>query len=256
MFYEKQSLSNREKYKEMLKIVGQLSNLFSESDCPYLAYRAHENIFCRYLEADNLARSDCSADAKKDGIGIGLKTWMGTDDQKIAEFGKLKKNYADLDGIELVKKIAEYRNERIRVTKKLHGINEMIYHVVKRAPNMMQILECAFDYIDIASVTLIPDRGNDNNTYFTDGKHIYHFSISKNTLYMIFDDLELLDSFEVDIMDNPYTFLMSFATQTSQGHKKYDYIAGEKICESSVIKNVSKETFITLLHMCVLTLYK
>ena len=40
----------------MIKIVGQLSNLFLESDFPYLAYRAHENIFCRYLEAENLAR--------------------------------------------------------------------------------------------------------------------------------------------------------------------------------------------------------
>ena len=79
----------------------------------------------------------------------------------------------------------------------------MIYHVVKRVPNMMLILECAFDYIDIDSIKLIPNRGNDNNTYFTDGKHTYHFSVSKNTLYMIFDDLELLDSFEVSDLSAP-----------------------------------------------------
>lgn len=70
MFYDKQPVSNQNNYKEMLKIIGQLSNLFSESNCPYLAYRAHENIFCRYLDAENLARSDCSADAKKDGKGF------------------------------------------------------------------------------------------------------------------------------------------------------------------------------------------
>ncbi len=209
MFYDKQPFLNRKNYKEMLQIMGQLSNLFSESDCPYLAYRAHENIFCRYLEAENLARSDCSADAKKDGIGIGLKTWTGNDDQKVAEFGRLKKNYADLMGIELVTKIAEYRNERIRVTKRLHGIEQMIYHVVKRVPNMMQILECAFDYIDIDSIKIIPNRGNDNNTYFTDGKHTYHFSVSKNTLYMIFEDLELLDSFEVKVIEDPYNLMLA-----------------------------------------------
>lgn len=224
MFYDKQPVSNQEDYKQMLKIMGQLSNLFSESDCPYLAYRAHENIFCRYLEAENLARADCSADAKKDGIGVGLKTWMGNDDQKVAEFGKLKKNYTHLTGIELVKKIAEYRNERIRVTKKLHGINQMIYHVVKRVPNMMQILECAFDYIDIDSIKLIPNRGNDNNTYFTDGKHTYHFSVSKNTLYMIFDDLELLDSFEVGIMDDPYMFLLSLTQRISSDKLSVDFV--------------------------------
>ena len=225
MFYDKQSTTNQNKYKQMLTIVGQLSRLFSENDCPYLEYRAHENIFCKYLEADNLARSDCSADAKKDGIGIGLKTWMGNDDQKVAEFGKLKKNYSNLTGLDLVKRIAEYRNERIRVTKKLHGINQMIYHVVKRVPNMMQILECTFDYIDIDSIELIPDRGNDNNTYFTDGKHTYHFSVSKNTLYMIFDDLELMDSFEVDIMDDPYESLMSFANQASLKRGKMDLVS-------------------------------
>ncbi|MDO5147613.1 MAG: hypothetical protein Q4D60_11495 [Eubacteriales bacterium] len=242
MFYDKQPLSNREEYKGMLKIIGQLSNLFSESDCPYLAYRAHENIFCKYLEAENLARSDCSADAKKDGIGIGLKTWMGNDDQKVAEFGKLKKNYAELTGMELVKKIAEYRNERIRVTKKLHGIQEMIYHVVKRVPNMMQILECAFDFIDIDAIELISNRGNDNNTYFTDGKHTYHFSVSKNTLYMIFDDLELLDSFEVGIMDDPYMFLLSLTKQATSGQQSVDYVVGNDIIQTYHEKYIEKVT--------------
>ena len=246
MFYDKQPFSSREEYKNMLKIMGQLSNLFSESDCPYLAYRAHENIFCKYLEAENLARSDCSADAKKDGIGIGLKTWMGNNDQKVAEFGKLKKNYAELTGMELVKKIAEYRNERIRVTKKLYGIQKMIYHVVKRVPNMMQILECAFDYIDIDAIKLINNRGNDNNTYFTDGKHVYHFSISKNTLYMIFDDLELLDSFEVDIMDDPYMFLLSLTKQAISSRESIDYVVGYDIIqrynEKCIEKVVTKPT--------------
>ena len=147
--------------------------------------------------------------AKKNRIGIGLKTWTGQDDQKVAEFGKLRETFAGLLGLDLVKKIAEYRNERIRVTKNLNGIDEMIYHVVKRVPGAMQILECAFDYIDIDRISLIRNRGNVNNTYFTDGRHTYHFSTSKNTLYMIFEDMELLDNFNVEIMDDPYTCLMN-----------------------------------------------
>jgi len=209
VFYNNQPINQRNNYKRMLSIMGNLTRLFSESDCPYLPYRAHENIFCKFLNAENLARLDCSADAKKGGIGIGLKTWTGQDDQKIAEFGRLRETFAGLTGIDLVRRIAEYRNERIRITKNLNGINNMIYHIVKRVPGAMQILEHAFDYIDIEHLSLIEGRGNINNIYFTDGHHTYHFSISKNTLYMIFENMELLDTFEVEIMDDPYSFLMN-----------------------------------------------
>lgn len=209
MFYDNQPLNQREEYKRMLSIIGNLTQLFSESDCPYLPYRAHENIFCKYFDADNLARMDCSADAKKNRIGIGLKTWMGQDDQKVAEFGKLRETFAGLTGIDLVRRIAEYRNERIRITKNLNGIDKMIYHIVKRVPGAMQVLEYSFEYIDIDNLSIIPNRGNVNNTYFTDGKHVYHFSVSKNTLYMIFENMELLDTFDVEIMDDPYNFLMT-----------------------------------------------
>lgn len=168
MFYDNQSNDQQVKYKKMLSIIGNLTLLFSESSCPYLPYRAHENIFCKYFEADNLARFDCSADAKKDGVGIGLKTWMGNDDQKIAEFGKLRDTYKNLKGLELVKKVSEYRNERIRITKNMHGIDKMIYHIIKRIPNSMQIVECAFDFIDVDNIFVLPNRGNINNTYFCD----------------------------------------------------------------------------------------
>ena len=86
MFYEIQPKEQRENYKMMLRTVGSLSKLFSESSEPYLYYRCHENIFCKYFEALNLSREDCSADAQKDEIGIGLKTWVGADNQKVAEF--------------------------------------------------------------------------------------------------------------------------------------------------------------------------
>ncbi len=216
MFYEIQPAEQQKNYKNMLEIIGNLTLLFSESDCPYLPYRCHENIFCKYFEAVNMGRLDCSADAKKDRIGVGLKTWMGNDDQKVAEFGRLRPSYENLRGIDLVRQIAEYRNERIRVTKNMHGIDEMIYHIVKRVPGKMKILEHAFDYIDIDNITLIDNRGNENNTYFTDGRHTYHFSMSKNTLYMIFSDLEELDSFDVQIMADPYSYLMKLKEESTE----------------------------------------
>lgn len=211
MFYENQPVEQKENYKRMLKIVGGLSKLFSESDKPYLYYRCHENIFCKYFEATNLSREDCSADAQKGNCGIGLKTWVDTDNQKVAEFNKLKKTYMNLEPYAMVCKIAEYRNERIRVTKNLHGIKEMIYHIVKRVPNAMNIYEYAFEMIDISNIKIEEKKSSTTNIYFNDGKHEYHFNVSKSTLYMIFEDMILLDSFEVNILEDPYGYLEKLA---------------------------------------------
>ena len=216
VFYNLQPTEEKEKYKEILKAIGALSRIYSESECPYLYYRTHENVFCKYFNAENLARHDCSADAKKENIGIGLKTWVGSDDQKVAEFGQLRPSYANLEGMELVRKISEYRNERIRITKNLYNIEEMIYSIVKRTAGHMNILEHSFDYIDLDNITLIPDRGNANNTYFSDGHHTYHFSKSKSTLYMLFEDLIECESIPVDILDDPYDLLLSLSRETLQ----------------------------------------
>ncbi len=207
MFYENQTDEQKLEYKNMLSIIGKLTRLFSDSDSPYLPYRVQENVFCKYFQADNISRSDCSADAKKNNIGIGLKTWVGSDDQKVAEFNRLRTTFAGLTGLELVQRISVLRNERIRVTKNLHGLTNMIYHIIKRIPGYMQICEHSFDFIDIENIRLLDDRSSDNNIYFTDGNHIYHFSLSKNTLYMIFENLEVLDTFGVDILEDPYTCL-------------------------------------------------
>lgn len=207
MFYENQSEEQKNQYKNMLSIIGKLSRLFSDNDAPYLPYRIQENIFCKYFNAVNISRSDCSADAKKDNIGIGLKTWVGNDDQKVAEFNRLRNTFSNLSGLELVQQIATLRNERIRITKNLHSLTNMIYHIVKRIPGQMQICEHSFDYIDIPNIRLINQRTTSNNIYFTDNHHTYHFSLSKNTLYMIFENLEILDVFGVDILDDPYSCL-------------------------------------------------
>lgn len=231
MFYDNQPVEQQIQYKKMLSIIGNLTLLFSESDSPYLPYRAHENIFCKYFQADNLARTDCSADAKKDNIGIGLKTWTGNNDQKVAEFGKLREKYSNLKGLELVKTIANYRNERIRVTMKLIGVDSMLYHIIKRVPNTMQIIEHAFNFIDINNIKLIEKRGNINNTYFNDGNNTYHFSSSKNTLYMIFENYDILDEFNVEIIADPYSHLMNMSSSINMQSTvptQIDY--SDKVC--------------------------
>lgn len=71
----------------------------------------------------------------------------------------------------------------------------------------------------IENIEVDENRGNANSIYFTDGKHTYHFSRSKNTLYMIFDNMELMDEFEVQIYDDPYDIL-SNAMRLKTGAEK------------------------------------
>ena len=75
MFYLNQNNSRKKEYKRNLELIGSLSNLFSESDVPFLHYRIAETLFCKSFDAEDLSRSDLSADAKKGEIGIGIKTF-------------------------------------------------------------------------------------------------------------------------------------------------------------------------------------
>ena len=62
-------------YFEMLRLMASLSRLFSESATPYLDYRLTENLFCKYYEAQNDARSCTAYDARLSSLGIGIKTF-------------------------------------------------------------------------------------------------------------------------------------------------------------------------------------
>ena len=67
MFYTDQTNEQKAEYEKFLRTVGCLSNLFSDSDVPYLYYRVAEKMFCRAFEAEDLSRSDVSADANPFG---------------------------------------------------------------------------------------------------------------------------------------------------------------------------------------------
>lgn len=195
----------REYYKRMLVAVGKLSNLFSESEKPYLVSRATENLFCKCLLAENLARSDVTADAKKGKIGIGIKTWVGGNLQKIAEFNRDKHTYEDLDDPQMIMQVAALRNERIDFTLRSQGLTSMIYHCTIRDIGKIFIEECSLDRIDIEAIKNI--QRHRNVITFEDDKNYYSFNTSKSTLYKRFDDLQIVDSMDVEIIQDPYTWL-------------------------------------------------
>ena len=128
----------------MLEAVGSLSKLFSESPSPFIAPRIAENLFCKAFEADNLSRSDASADASKDRLGFGIKTFLdvnGKTMQKVAEFNSEHGLFNNLEIEAKVLKISELRNQRIASTKRIFGLDDLIYHCITRKANKILVYE-------------------------------------------------------------------------------------------------------------------
>ena len=208
IFFSKQSRQQQEEYKKLLKIAGCLSNLFSDSAVPYLYYRIAEKIFCRSFNAEDLSRSDVSADAKKDRIGIGLKTFLIGNSktyQKVAEFNSDRFLYESLSIKKLIFKIAELRNARINFTEKAHGLENSIYHCILRDKGKFLIFEEPMSKIEIGNIGNI--QKNIGSISFQDGKNDYSFLVSKSTLTKRFITESVLHKFDVEILEDPLSEL-------------------------------------------------
>ena len=215
MFIENQSKEQRDYYERLLKAVGSLSKLFSESSEPYIAYRAAENLFCKAFEAENLSRSDASADASKNRIGFGIKTFLhknGKSFEKIAEFNSDHALFRALGAEEKIKKIAELRNERIETTKRIFGLEQIIYHCITRQVGKILVYETPAPLIKIDEITNL--KVNDNTIQFSDPSAEYSFNVAKSTLYKRFvtPDNVLLEV-PVRILEDPFDQIEKLITE-------------------------------------------
>ena len=208
MFFNIQNKYQQDEYQKFLKIVGHLSNLFSESATPYLYYRIAEKIFCKAFEAEDLSRSDVSADAKKMSVGIGLKTFLAGNHktfQKVAEFGGDQNLYEHLNTHEKILKIAELRNARIDFTQRVHALENSIYHCVIRDNGKFMIHEEQMHFIDTVNIKNI--KTNKGSISFDDGVEEYSFLTSKNTLAKRFLTEKIIYEFPIEILENPLDVL-------------------------------------------------
>jgi len=210
MFYEHQTSKEQQEYIKKLQIIGSLSNLFSQSDVPYLYYRVAEKVFCKAFDAKDLSRGDVALDAYKNGVGIGLKTFLANNNrtfQKVAEFNKDKALYEDKTPKQLVEKISELRNKRIEFTQNLYGIENSLYHCVVRESGCFKVYEESMDIVDICNIEDVKKKKN--SISFHDTHHEYIFNISKSTLLKRFISNSFQVEFDVKILENPFEELQN-----------------------------------------------
>jgi len=215
MFYSHQSTTQKNKYFDYLQKMGAISNLFSQNNTPYLDYRIAENIFCLSFDAENLSRADVSIDAKKESIGIGLKTFLhlnGCTYQKIAEFNAISQEVKDLSIDETIKTIVQARNRRIQATTALYGIDKNIYHCVTRNVGVNYLFEFEMKEIDLDKIIIQKVDKKKNIINFTDGIYEYKFNPGKHTLFKRFMCDIPIETIDIDILNDPFTL---FKTSTS-----------------------------------------
>lgn len=199
---------NFKKYLEDLQVIGMISSLFSDSSIPMLYYRATENLYCKALGAQNLARSDVPADAKYQNIGVGIKTFIEGNQktyQKIEEFNHQHTLYEGLDVLPKIKKIAELRNKRLTFTMNTYKIDRLIFHLIVRNKEGFHFFEEPMDFIDIDRIE-VKNIGK-NVIDFTDHKHNYKFNITKSTLYKQFITKSYFASINVVIAEDPLSLI-------------------------------------------------
>ena len=199
---------SNETYFEMLQLVSSISRLFSENSIPYLDYRLAENLFCKYYNAQNDARSCTAYDARLSGLGIGIKTFgisKGVSMEKIAEFNRLKPKLNCLRGHDLARQIAIFRNERMEFSNSTYDVNETQYHIVGRQEGCLKIFNTPYDFVNVDAICDVEDK--DSSISFNDGINEYSFNKSKSVLckrfYLPEDHVEV----SVNILEEPLELL-------------------------------------------------
>ncbi len=134
------------------------------------------------------------------------------------------------------------RNERIKSTMRICGLNDMMYHLVTRSDKYMAIYEEHMDLIDIDNIKIT--KKNKNTIHFNDNIHDYSFSLSKSTLLKRFDtsDTRKIFGFYVDILDDPYDFLLSIKSSGDDINKLQVIKTSDDIVDCIVLPLYSPRT--------------
>lgn len=232
MFVKKQPKEQQDSYVQLLQAVGSLSGLFSDSPNPYLYYRSAERAFCKAFEAEDLSREDCSYDAKKNGTGVGLKTFLyknGSCLEKVAEFNSASDILRKLQNQpeELILKVAELRNKRIDFALNNHDLTNGVYHCVARDTAEFLLFECGLEKVNLDKIKIHPQKKSKNTIHFDDGNNEYSFSLSKSTLFKRFDVKDdIITNIPIEVLEDPFALIQTLmqGNQTMNLDEKYDRV--------------------------------
>lgn len=223
--WEKYNKDEQEQYIQFLRVYGALSNLFRQKKgdmIPYLDSKFQETVYAKSFKSQNVDIGNTPHDILSvfgdERIGIGLKTWMNSSPsyQKVMQLKRYQKEvepYIQRGNLEdLAFKISQLKNERMKSDYERLGLSEdkNIYHYVTRDKGKFVLQECAYPLININNI---------QNPYMTnksfswnDGEKFYKYTFGDSQIWQRFatdyQDTHIISQCEIDIIDDPFEFLI------------------------------------------------
>jgi len=221
--WEQYSKEQRSEYIKFLQVYGALTNLFRQKKgdlIPYLDSKFQETVFAKIFKGQNVDISNTPHDVLSifgdKRVGIGLKTWMNSKPsfQKVMQ---LKRHQQEINEIKndieaLAFKISEIKNEKMISDYNRLGLLESnnIYHYVTRDKGRFTVNECAYPPIDTSN--LKDFKETTKSFTWSDGNKDYKYTFGDSQIWQKFDSEKyssiILNQFDVDIIKDPFEFLM------------------------------------------------
>lgn len=223
--WEQYSKDQQEEYVKFLQVYGALSNLFRQKRgdlIPYLDSKFQETVYARVFSCQNADIGNTPHDVVSifgtERIGIGLKTWMSSKPsyQKVMQLKSFQSEINEVESTNdleaLAYKISEIKNDRLRRDYIRLGLVEdrNIYHYVTRDEGRFKINECAYPLVDLMKLSNFTKT---NSAFsWTDGIKEYKYTFGDSQIHQKFDpsqrDTVLLHQFNIDIIEDPFSFLL------------------------------------------------
>ena len=93
----------------------------------------------------------------------------------------------------------------METTKRIYGLDELIYHCITRKVGEILVYETSTPSIDITKIKDVKVKGN--TIQFSDSSAEYSFNVSKSTLYKRFITENVLLKVPVRILTDPFAEL-------------------------------------------------
>ena len=220
--WEKYTKEQQDEYRKFLQVYGSLSNLFRQKHgepIPYLDSKFQETIYARVFSSENVDIGNTPHDILSvfgsERIGIGLKTWMNSTPsyQKVMQLKRYKDDIMaqEHNPYDMVYVISSIKNERMKSDYNRLGLDENsnIYHYITRDAGSLVIQECTYPLIELDKITNV--NRTDSSITWTDRVKNYKFTFGDSQIWQYFGDSRdstILDKITVEIMEDPFTFLV------------------------------------------------